>query len=63
MVEPYELEMSDRGVHSPLLVPDYGFYKLYKRWFEGGINEEWIRVNNIKCFVEDYTDEMYGISD
>lgn len=58
MIEPYELERPVSEMSPPILIPDYGFYKLYRRWFACGINEEWIRVNNIECFVEDRSDEL-----
>lgn len=57
-IESYELERPISKVYSPLLIPDYVFYKLHRRWFASGIHEEWIRVNNIECFVEDRRDEL-----
>ena len=56
--EPQEVTHCVSEMKLPLLIPDYVFYKLHRRWFAYGINEDWVRVNNIECFVEDMSDEL-----
>lgn len=59
----FQAEYIDYSIlnRSPILpiVRTNKFYKLERRWITSySIDEEWIVVDNIECFVEDRGDEI-----